>query len=206
MSTDFGKRLKAARAHAQLSQEQLAKRIGMAQSTLAAAESTGHGSRKTPQLAAACGVNAHWLATGEGGMLSTVSPFNSPIRVGAVVVAQEVSPSDLMIDPPEVRWESIMQSDLPRRFKVRVQDDAMGNADGSGLRAGDLAIFLRDKAPRPGATVLASTADGHLFIRRYEARTPGHWRAVAANPAYAPLDSVDDGLTVLAVLVGHLWD
>ena len=69
MSTDFGKRLKIAREQAGLTQERLALLAKMAQSTLAAAESKGHGSRKAPQLAAACGVNAHWLATGDGKML-----------------------------------------------------------------------------------------------------------------------------------------
>lgn len=71
VATDFGKRLAQARHHAHLTQEQLAKRAGLAQSTLAAAESVGHGSRRTAQLAAACGVNPHWLATGEGAMLET---------------------------------------------------------------------------------------------------------------------------------------
>ena len=69
MATDFGKRLVQARLHARLSQEELARRVGMAQSTLATAESRGYGSRKTVQIAAVCGVNPHWLATGEGNML-----------------------------------------------------------------------------------------------------------------------------------------
>ena len=71
MATDFGKRLAAAREHAKLTQEALARKVGMAQSTLAAAETKGAGSRKTTQLAAACGVNANWLASGEGPMLSS---------------------------------------------------------------------------------------------------------------------------------------
>lgn len=72
MATEFGKRLAKARKHAQLTQDQLAARTGMAQSTLAAAESKGAGSRKVAQIAAACTVNAHWLATGEGEMLDGI--------------------------------------------------------------------------------------------------------------------------------------
>lgn len=68
MATEFGKRLLKARLHAGLTQVDLAKKAGMAQSTITAAETTGAGSRKTPQLAAICGVSAHWLATGEGDM------------------------------------------------------------------------------------------------------------------------------------------
>jgi DNA-binding XRE family transcriptional regulator len=72
MATEFGKRLFQAREHAKLTQQALAALVGMSQSTLAAAESTGAGSRKTPQLAAKCGVNSHWLATGEGEMLDGI--------------------------------------------------------------------------------------------------------------------------------------
>lgn len=38
----------------------------MSQGTLSELETIGQSSGMTPQLAAACGVDAHWLATGEG--------------------------------------------------------------------------------------------------------------------------------------------
>lgn len=66
MATEFGKRLRAAREHAGLTQEQLAAMVQMSQSTLASAEARGAGSRKSPQLARACNVDANWLATGDG--------------------------------------------------------------------------------------------------------------------------------------------
>lgn len=56
-----------------MSQEALAKAVGITQSTLAAAESSGHGSRVTPQLAHVCKVNCYWLATGEGLMTAPES-------------------------------------------------------------------------------------------------------------------------------------
>ena len=74
MSTDFGKRLVAAREHAGLTQQQLAAAVQISQSTLATAEKKGHGSRKCPQLAQACGVNPNWLATGEGEMVGDTPP------------------------------------------------------------------------------------------------------------------------------------
>lgn len=67
--TDFGKRLVAARKHANLTQANLAKAVGMGQSTLAEAEKTAQGSSFTAQLAAACGVSAEWLAEGKGEMV-----------------------------------------------------------------------------------------------------------------------------------------
>lgn len=86
MATDFGKRLVAAREHAGLKQEELRLRAGIAQSTMSAAENSGHGSRVTVQLAVACGVNPIWLATGEGEMLD-------PLVVRAVERRSPAAPS-----------------------------------------------------------------------------------------------------------------
>lgn len=69
MSTDFGKRLKTARKHAGLIQAQLAKAVGIGQSTVAELEKEGFGSSHVATIAAACGVSPIWLATGEGPML-----------------------------------------------------------------------------------------------------------------------------------------
>ena len=69
MATEYGKRLKAARNHAKLTQKQAGDLTGIAQSTISTAENLGNGSADTPIYAKAYGVNAHWLATGEGSML-----------------------------------------------------------------------------------------------------------------------------------------
>jgi len=66
--TPYGERLRAARLRADLTQEQLSKRVGISQSTLNELESKGQGSMYTAQLAYALGVRALWLASGEGGM------------------------------------------------------------------------------------------------------------------------------------------
>jgi transcriptional regulator with XRE-family HTH domain len=68
--TEYGARLYASRKHAKLTQTAIAKAVGMSQSAYAEAESTGLSSTFTAQLAAACGVNPNWLATGEGTMLA----------------------------------------------------------------------------------------------------------------------------------------
>lgn len=74
MSTDFGKRLKAARRFAGLTQRKLAALVGMAQTSLSEAETRGHGSTFTYQLAIACGINPNWLATGDGEMILDTAP------------------------------------------------------------------------------------------------------------------------------------
>lgn len=64
--TEYGNRLKLARADAGLTQMQLSAITGIRQSTISTAEREGNGSAETTVYAKALGVNAHWLATGEG--------------------------------------------------------------------------------------------------------------------------------------------
>ena len=59
-----------ARKHAQLTQHGLSAATGIKQSTIAEMEVSGQSSLMTPQIAKACGVDAYWLATGEGSMLA----------------------------------------------------------------------------------------------------------------------------------------
>ena len=69
MATEYGKRLKKAMAHAKLNQKGLIAATGLKQSTVSSAMNRSVGSSDTPAYAAACGVSALWLATGEGEML-----------------------------------------------------------------------------------------------------------------------------------------
>lgn len=48
MTTDYGKRLRAARKHAELKQVELSKLTGIPQSTISTAERLGNGSAETP--------------------------------------------------------------------------------------------------------------------------------------------------------------
>lgn len=84
MATDYGKRLRAARLHAKLTQMGLAEKTGISQSTISTAERENQGSSDTHIYAKACGVDAHWLATGEGAMLlirgeSSAGPATAPV-------------------------------------------------------------------------------------------------------------------------------
>jgi transcriptional regulator with XRE-family HTH domain len=66
MATEYGKRLRSARKEAGLTQVGLSELTGIPQSTISTAEREGHGSSDTSTYALFCGVNPHWLATGEG--------------------------------------------------------------------------------------------------------------------------------------------
>ncbi len=67
--TEFGERVFKARKFAGLTQIDLAKLAGIAQSTLTEAETVANGSTRVMQIAKATGVNPEWLATGKGEML-----------------------------------------------------------------------------------------------------------------------------------------
>jgi phage repressor protein C with HTH and peptisase S24 domain len=66
MATEYGQRLLTAMAHAGINQKELVKRTGLSQSTVSSAINRAKGSTDTPAYAAACGVSALWLATGQG--------------------------------------------------------------------------------------------------------------------------------------------
>lgn len=84
--TPFGERLVKARKHKGLTQDALAKLVGMSQGTLGEAEKLANGSTYTAQIAAVCGVSELWLATGEGEMLR---------RPQGLEAAQQVRPGKI---------------------------------------------------------------------------------------------------------------
>jgi transcriptional regulator with XRE-family HTH domain len=67
--SEFGQRVLDARKHAKMTQDSLARAVGMSQGTLAETEKQASSSTFIAQIAWATGVNAYWLATGEGAML-----------------------------------------------------------------------------------------------------------------------------------------
>jgi transcriptional regulator with XRE-family HTH domain len=95
--TEYGARLYAARKHAKLTQTALAKSAGMSQSGYAEAETTGLTSTYTAQLAAACGVSAQWLATGEGQMVSDgteLPPESDQLKTALGVLTKALQKAD----------------------------------------------------------------------------------------------------------------
>lgn len=98
MATEYGKRLKLAMQHAGLTQKALVKSTGIAQSSISSALNRGSGSADTPRFAAACGVSALWLASGEGDMLPQGIAVTAPMgRLTASGTTQiGVAPADSM--------------------------------------------------------------------------------------------------------------
>ena len=120
-------------------------------------------------------------------------------------MAQDLSHPVNTIDTMTIAWESILSNPLPARFRVRVPDNAMALDDPPSMRTGDWADFVPTNSAQPNQVVLLRDKDGNVYIRRYMLRRPGHWTAVPRHSGYAPMDSLADGLEVLALQVGASW-
>lgn len=153
------------------------------------------------------GWNAQWWATGKGprGETKNRAAASFTAREGVASyrpVAHDLSQAVATVDPPKLEWEGLMGAELPDLFSLEARDDSMAPL----LSRGQVARFSRTAAPDPGRTpVLLRDRDGNHYIRHYRALRPGHWEAAALNPGYAALDSVRDGLEVIATMKGLDW-
>lgn len=86
--------------HAGLTQKDLVKKTGLSQSTISSAINRGNGSSHTAVFAKACNVSAHWLATGEGGMLQAEDDSEMPARLKAALATV----AGLLRTIPEDQW------------------------------------------------------------------------------------------------------
>lgn len=87
--------------------------------------------------------------------------------------------------------------ELPPVFEIAMPDDAMS----PDIPAGRALIFERtSRPPKPGTRILAADRSGRRYVRRYAEGRAGTWRALPDNRAHMDLDSIEDGLTLLAVL------
>jgi transcriptional regulator with XRE-family HTH domain len=78
IQTDFGRRLVLARTLRGMTQHQLSQATNVSQPTIGSAEIQGKGSMHTAQFAKVLGVDAFWLATGQGDMIPVHAwPFQS---------------------------------------------------------------------------------------------------------------------------------
>ena len=120
---------------------------------------------------------------------------------GAISIAQTMSESTQRMTPITIQWESVVIGQMPERFALVIRDEAMAPQ----FKPGHTVEFDSTRQAKPGDVVLRVDADGHAYLRDYVERRPGLWTAAPRSPAYQALDSVADGLRVLAVLVGHTW-
>lgn len=124
----------------------------------------------------------------------------SPEGVSVHPVAQDLSHPTFEDEPQQHPWEfivSVPTSDLPKRFRAAMPDDALAPDTPRGL----VLHFNTDAEPVIGHGVLVQDAAGGRHVRRYAQGLGGAWRAEARNTAYMTLHS-GDGVQLLAVVTG----
>lgn len=226
MSTDFGKRLKTARKHAGLIQAQLAKAVGIGQSTVAELEKEGFGSSHVATIAAACGVSPIWLATGEGPMLpgavatamaihtADLAPAPAPgmpaIRVpllanaGSMGLGTEIQHDDVLVGHIALSEQWVSRRLQPTSPAALRFIHAYGDSMHPTFEDGDVLLVdtgMRDPKAIDGVYVMA--ANDRVYIKRVRQRMDGVVEISSDNPTVKTVDVLngDHSIDVLGRVV-----
>lgn len=212
--SDFGDRVRKARKHAKLSQEQLAGDIGIKQGSLSELERVGNSSTFTVQIAQRCGVRADWLATGDGLMLSTSLPqmgdadttASNVLLVGLNKSIPRLAWDEIqgfiqgMFKPPHDRYEVVSARNVTERcFLLEVAGDAM-QGQGGNVPSGSILVCDPDKQADSGAYVIAIHPKSGEPVFRRLVIDGGVWFLKANDPAY-PLVEVAGPEAIIARVV-----
>lgn len=204
----FAWRLKLAMDRREVTQQQVAEAVGMQQPSISKLiRRPSANTTAIARIAAYLGVPPLWLELGEGTEPDWDEryPPSGGTHTGGQVDHHLIHKLAI-IEPQVFTLESIMSGAvLAKRFMLKIEDDAMACVGAGSLEPGHFAIFETEREPTPGRNVLLADKTGFVCIRQYHVRRPGHWVAIAANPAYQPMDSAQDGLRVLAAQTGHLY-
>lgn len=194
--------LKARLVHARnllgITQEELAKRAGVAASTIANLET---GSRLVPrallEIASALGVSPGWLKDGTGEM-----------KPGAYVLSVDPGQFSLTGKPlahlvtldkrtvsQKVTREQIVAGESGKLYSFALDDDALAPDHPRGREF----VFDADKQPAPGAVVLVLDQHQQLHAREFrQGSSPDQWQAAAVNRAYSSFDGASVKLLATA--------
>lgn len=121
--SEFGARLHSARLAAGVSQGELAEAAGTTQSNIAELEKTGQGSAAVTKMARKIGVDAHWLATGEGERGSSALGILNNAKMSPEARACAGMIDKLPADQ-RIELQDIIRSEVLARIPPRYGDEA----------------------------------------------------------------------------------
>lgn len=196
-------RVKAARTDAKLSQEGLARKVGVSQGLIGQIESgTNQGSKHLPGLARALGVSADWLETGKG---SQARPEGSIQNNGVAKHFSLSPPDDDFARTEKIEYWSARGScgggflnydQMPKghlvkeitffeRYNLKPANAFAIYADGNSMADfivdGDIVIFDKSKTePRSGKIFAIEHPDG-LRIKQLRRDIDGSWILESKN-------------------------
>lgn len=209
--TGIGRRIRQARERRRMTQDELAKALGVTRGAVSGweLERWTVDARHLPSLARALGVDLDWLVTGRGeipaplGVSKELARALTSLRQITQAIRQRLLPvvglaymgdHDWAEHPVEEPSGYVpAPADVPESaLGVRVEGDSMA---GFGLHAGSVLIVVPFSGP---------PRDGDLLVVRYPGRAPEvvYWhlgRAVKWPRGRAPVEAdVEDGMQVLA--------
>nr|WP_280140202.1 XRE family transcriptional regulator [Azotobacter beijerinckii] len=222
---NFGQRLRAARKFAGLTQVQLAAAVGMDQTTISDLERGKSGSSSfCASIAAACGVSALWLETGDGGMQPQESKAHtdSSGNLRGLRIAEASAVPDHQVQMvPVVSWvaagmwsEAIdihaAEDFMPcpdrigsRGFALRVEGDSMTSPyPGSESYPHGTYIYVDpDIAHKSGDPVIAKLPESNEATFKIFMEDAGRQFLKPLNPQY-PLIPINEETHIIGVLIG----
>jgi SOS-response transcriptional repressor LexA len=231
MATEYGTRLKTARNRLKLTQKQLEKLTGIAQSTISTAEKHGHGSTETTVLALALKVDPHWLATGEGEMepkgslarvsmgLDTEIKFAQPsgisnvteldpqrIRVPLISWIQAGELSDVvdLFHPGEaVQWEDALKSKPGHHsYALLVEGDSMVSHTGAhSFPPGTVLIVDPERGANAGDYVIAKDVQTQKATFKQLTTDGARWYLKPLNAQYPTIEIDDPAMRVIGRVI-----
>lgn len=197
---DLSDRMKAARRVRGYSQQELAKRCGLKQSSVAHIESgRNQNSKYLPQLASTLEVSYQWLLSGKGDM----DERSKPSVGSAIELIQLRSLSDFDVDTPmnnaAPQWLPAPKDIPVDCFAVTVEGDSMVGPSRS-YAPGSI-IFVNPNLPESihGKRVIA-LVDGFATFREYK-HDSGQFYLMPLNPQY-PARQIAADTKILGVVVG----
>lgn len=140
--------------------------------------------------------SASWILEGIGPHWK--HPQHSSAGPEVAPQAHELSHAVYTVTPRHVDWELLMSSPLEAEFQTVMPDHSMAPDVPKGTRI----MFITGVQERGGDFVLLCDKEGNHYVREYKQIVPNQWQAHAKNAAFLPLDSVANGLRVLAVYDG----
>ncbi len=192
---DFKDRLLKALQHCGISQSELARRTGISQSGISRLTRLGKRTGYVTHLASALGVDAHWLATGQGPMLpqaAALAPVPGKDLELVWIPRYEVEASAGAAIPQEAATEAyalafrqswLLKRDLhPKSLSIiTVGGDSMEPV----LSDGDLILVDQNKREPAHGRAYVLRMGNELQVKYLETTTVGV-RVVSANPRYPP--------------------
>lgn len=211
MLDTIGKRLKKARKHADMTQIELASAVDAKQGAISDLENgRNNSSTKLVQMAICTGVNAEWLSTGKGEMVTvsndeaTAMPHMIPVLNYTEVTnnsSQDNFTKAFKLEPVQGEY------DHPENlYWVRVQDNSMSPT----FNPSNLVLINTVLLAQPGNYVLAleKRSDSVVF-RRWRlkevdnATKQSYSQLIAINPDYPTIDSRSNNFEILGVAIEH---